>query len=83
MINCKGQIGLAAAEIDDFKRFVALVRKVREHVFHDFQVAVNLTELAVMLWNDFAGLVHYAETNEEVARHSVGNYILFGSVMFL
>ena len=79
MVQRKGQIGLAATEVNYFQGLI--FGKIWEYVLYDLQIAIYLAKLAVVSVYNPAVLLHNAKPDEKIAGRSVWNSIFFGTVV--
>ena len=76
MVKCKGEICLAAAEVDDAQG--AAGRQIFKNVVDNLKIPVYLAEFAVGTWKDLSVPAHYTQLYEKVAWNAVGDNIIFG-----
>lgn len=79
VVKCKGEICLAAAEVDDAQG--AAGRQIFKNVVDNLKIPVYLAEFAVGTWKDLSVPAHYTQLYEKVAWNAVGDNIIFGFVV--
>ena len=89
IIDGKGQVGLAAAKIQDgnlpvrllFLDLPAPFFKGRKNILDKLQKTVDLPELIISFPYDFPFLCHYAQVNQERNRYTLRQYIALSPIM--